>query len=234
MKLKKKSGLMGAVIALSCASLVSVGFASWVISQGDQKTVDGTVFVDSVQNDTHTISEQAIANNKLSFAAPETATSGWLTAQGTYDAEQLSVVVTFKVSNIPASYTGATVTLAAQGNTSGYNSAVDGGFIVEPANMTVTANAVADSFVAASPAKVDASNNPLGTQSYTATLTYSWGSKFGGVNPYTYYNDGKTAAGHPETGADAELTWAAIAERDLGLLNTHLTGVTYLVTIAAA
>ena len=49
MKLKKKSGLMGAVIALSAASLVSVGFASWVISQGDQKQIDGTVFVEKIE-----------------------------------------------------------------------------------------------------------------------------------------------------------------------------------------
>ena len=43
MKLKKKSGLMGAVIALSAASLVSVGFASWVITQGDTKTSEGSI-----------------------------------------------------------------------------------------------------------------------------------------------------------------------------------------------
>ena len=49
MKLKKKSGLMGAVIALSAASLVSVGFASWVISQGETESFAGTITVDDVQ-----------------------------------------------------------------------------------------------------------------------------------------------------------------------------------------
>ena len=56
MKLKKKSGLISAVIALSCASIVSVGFASWVISQGDEKTVNGSISVDTVTTQAYSIS----------------------------------------------------------------------------------------------------------------------------------------------------------------------------------
>lgn len=65
MKLKKKSGLIGAIVALSCASMISVGFASWVISQGDSTVADGTILVDNVENRIHTIDD---------------ANSGWLTA----------------------------------------------------------------------------------------------------------------------------------------------------------
>ena len=78
MKLKKKSGLISAVIALSCASLVSVGFASWVISQGDEAIESGTIVVDNVENRIHTIDD---------------ANSGWLTAlDGTIDNTKNKIV----------------------------------------------------------------------------------------------------------------------------------------------
>ena len=78
MKLKKKSGLMGAVIALSAASLVSVGFASWVISQGDDITAEGTILVDKVENRIHLIDDE---------------NSGWLTAlDGSIDNSKNKIV----------------------------------------------------------------------------------------------------------------------------------------------
>ena len=97
MKLKKKSGLIGAVIALSAASLVSVGFASWVISAGVTQDVAGVIEVDNVENSIHTIDASSgfltarngtvdASKNKIVFGCTQAAidnTTGWLKNDGT-------------------------------------------------------------------------------------------------------------------------------------------------------
>ena len=56
---KKRFNHVGvAVLAmfLSCAGLVSVGFASWIISQGDQTTATGTIGADEVNSNINGVS----------------------------------------------------------------------------------------------------------------------------------------------------------------------------------
>ena len=49
-KTNKKSGIIAAVVGLSAVSLVSVGFASWVMSGGDTQTLDGQISVETVDD----------------------------------------------------------------------------------------------------------------------------------------------------------------------------------------
>ena len=56
---KKRFNHVGmAVLAmfLSCAGLVSVGFASWIISQGDSATASGTIGADEVNSNINGVS----------------------------------------------------------------------------------------------------------------------------------------------------------------------------------
>ena len=55
MKLKRKNGLTVGIIALSAVAITSVGFASWVISAGDTKSVAGNIEVDDVSTSNHDV-----------------------------------------------------------------------------------------------------------------------------------------------------------------------------------
>ena len=102
MKLKKKSGLISAVIALSCASLVSVGFASWVISQGDSEVVQGTILVDDVSDQSHELTVDSTGVNPIAFKADAaTAGKGWLTSTDT--GVNLTAVYNITVTNLDSS-----------------------------------------------------------------------------------------------------------------------------------
>ena len=94
MKLKRKSGLTAGIIALSAVAITSVGFASWVISAGDKAEVTGSIEVDDVTDDSHSVlgvydngiettdgsKLSTSSNQKIQFGAPvNDHSTGWLT-----------------------------------------------------------------------------------------------------------------------------------------------------------
>ena len=219
MKLKKKSGLISAVIALSCASLVSVGFASWVISQGSEETLSGTIVADSVDNKVHTLTLAWVTNASgsanlgsnpvVTYGHPETmnASGAWLTATGD-KVENLVFYLKVTCTNVNAETSIASVI---------------------PTNPTVVstagqyASAASENLVGALPTATTAATNFDANGSFVYTITFTWGSAFGSQNPYNYYNDGtKTATSH-----------GAEAASKLGNLNTYLTGATFGITVTA-
>ena len=220
MKLKKKSGLISAVIALSCASIVSVGFASWVISQGDTKSVDGTIVADTVDNRVHTLTltwvtddtgATPLANDPVvTFGHPATMnTSGaWLTADGD-KVENLVFYLKVECTNVTSS------------------TAISSVIATDPTVVTTGGNyagAVADELVGALPQATKSATNFDANGSFVYTIEFEWGDAFDGQNPYDYYNaSGKTAA---SDGADAA--------SKLSSLNTYLTGVAFSLTVIAA
>ena len=220
MKLKKKSGLISAVIALSCASIVSVGFASWVISQGDDETVQGQILVDEVVDGSHVLTVNASGVNPIAFKANKlTAGKGWLTADPV--GENLSAVYNITVTNLDSN-SKISATLK-----SGH---MDGTTFVEDTASTGYLKAYADGLVGQLPTPVIATGSANGTSwETTVSLTFTWGSHFGGANPMDYYNDFE---------ADAEIstgvTYAADASEKLNLLKTDLTDVVYQLKIEVA
>ena len=228
MKLKKKSGLISAVVALSCASLVSVGFASWVISQGDQANVTGTFSVESVDNKSHVITNMVgesgtydgtaspktfviPASNNISFGAPasrNTYPNVWLdNTAGT--AEKLSVSFTVTVTNAYEA--------AGDAELSGKPS-----WLAEPA-IEITGTGMQDIFddlvddnlllePVVSYAHAHNASDAL-SDDMTITVTFGWGTHFKptsgtvGVNPYDFYN---AQAFKPALATDAEESLAAI------------------------
>ena len=220
MKLKKKSGLISAVIVLSCASIVSVGFASWVISQGDEKVVSGTMIADTVSNQAHTLtlqwvtdatgSEALSGNPVVTFGRPATmnASNAWLTNPDG-PVEKLVFYLKVTCTNVNASNTIASVigtdptVVATAGN---YASAVSANLVTALPTATKTA------------ANFDANG------SFVYTITFGWGSAFGGVNPYNYYNDGS------KTAAD----YGAEAQTKLSNLNSYLEDAAFSITVVAA
>ena len=215
MKLKKKSGLISAVIALSCASIVSVGFASWVISQGDSKEVTGNITVDTVSNEAHVI-KNATGGDTLSVnygdnakgAAASSICFGWddagavapiwLTNTDVNTVENLDAEIVCYVSNLAADQTAKVhVSIELTGTDAqknAFNSAVTNGYVGALTNVA--------SFALAS-----GEEGTYGRE-LTVSLQFAWGSHFSGQNPYKFYNNGtKTAA---SDGADAQAALGAI------------------------
>ena len=189
MKLKKKSGLISAVIALSCASLVSVGFASWVISQGDEKVVNGSISVDTVTTQAYSITlgsgvtggnlDQAITFGK---ASGET-TYHWLDNNDM--AENLSASFQFTISNIDAAtVSGNSATLGTSGYTltaslasEGYSAALSTGLSEGGNTYTHLVGALPTPTLA------------FAGGTFTCSVQFAWGTDFNEQNPYLYFNN---------------------------------------------
>lgn len=228
MKLRKKSGLISAIIALSCASLVSVGFASWVISQGDAKTVDGSIVVDTVETKQHTITVSPTTGTQICFTRPETpesTTYSWLSeTTTTYE----NLVATFNVS--VANVDGTAAAAKAKFSATLKSGTVSGENFDEDASNAGYLGAAAATYVGTLPTPVVADGSVAdGTWSTTVTVTFTWGAYFGNQNPYYFYNAHK--ANDIKTGST---TYAADANTALTALNTFLSGISYRLSLSFA
>lgn len=229
MKLKKKSGLMGAVIALSAASLVSVGFASWVISQGDIETVDGQIIVDTVSNQSHDVSYTGTPSD-IVFGHPSTmnASNEWLSNNDASKVESLVTTFNVKITNVSASQTVQASWFTLQAGT------LSGETFTPETTVGATGylKAASENLVAALPSPVFGSitytaatggDANLKDMEFSVTYTFGWGSAFGGENPqnpYDYYNAQSYTS-----------VLGAEATTNLTNLYNYLNGVSYRVTI---
>lgn len=165
---------------LAALALVSVGFASWVISAGTSETTEGTITVDDVVDKRLQITKpQWAKGNTFYFGGPtaeqkkQVTKTAWLTND---DAEEkLTLSFTFTVSFKGTTYTkgDAVVTgsIAEQGEANLYGIAKNEGYVGELPEVVITEG-----------------EDGL----FTATITFTWGEKFDNTNPYVYYNNNKT------------------------------------------
>jgi hypothetical protein len=246
MKLKKKSGLMGAVIALSAASLVSVGFASWVISQGDEVVATGTIAVDNVVQNNYsfsdwtngTLSNKAFTladSQRIVYGADEFDTSvgtnyAWLSNSGSLkdtevsSDENLEASFTFKVkANETYVGTDATEASASLALNDGYGYSVSVSAIAPSKTWDTTAGTNDKQLLGALQQPTLAYSGGV----FTCTINFSWGSYFtvGSkiVNPMTYFNSKNPAE---VSGIETE------AYNVLNAIDTYLTGMTYSITLS--
>ena len=238
MKLKKKSGLMGAVIALSAASLVSVGFASWVITQGDTKTSEGSILVDDVDNEIHQISYQWVttAEGTAALTLPQgktgpnvvygtssnTKEGKWLYNEDEDYLEKLDFFLKVTVTNAAGKAVNEIFDTEASIFTSANGGTVSGKTGYAGAAEAVWGPNSDKSYVGALPV-LDFSGNftTSGTDGVVIfAISFKWGSLFNQTNPFDYYNNGKTAATHGE-------------EANVALTNIHtlLNGAGYTLTL---
>lgn len=175
---------------LAALALVSVGFASWVISENDQKDLAGTISVETVQDKRLSVTvvwdggEEA---NKFHFGKPnadekqdkEEPTNPWLTFST--DTKESILKLSFTAT---VEYTGkqnisteaVDVTAALSETTTLINK--DTKYIVLPTNIDLNATLSSDGK----------------SITYKGTIELKWGSEFGGMNPYYFYNDGTKTA----------------------------------------
>ena len=253
MKLKRKSGLIGAVIALSAASLVSVGFASWVISQGAKETISGTIAVDNVTDKSYeftawtngTESEGTLTLNDnqriiYGWAAYDATAAGhasyeWLTntdelqgAAGVSSAENLSASFSFKIQSGEGFVgTAATSAAASLALNDGLGYAVSISAITPSKAWDVTAGASYGNLLGA----LEQPTLSYSEGVFTCNIKFSWGSYFTVgetvVNPMTYFNSkDPNAAGNENIATEAKNVLQAI--------DTYLTGMTYSLQLTIA
>ena len=202
---------------LAALALVSVGFASWVISADANKTVSGNIKVDTVE-DKRLSADVTLSVQEIVFGTPTaTIEHPWLTNPDIGE-EKLKTTVTIVAKENGVAYTGhatdkkikvsmvegvkneGSITEATQKN---YETAVTKGYV---------SNWVIGNIKETTP----------GT--YTVDITFNWGEHFKdskGIikNPYTYYNELKVE----DMGDDAK--------QSLGEMYTLLQNCAFIITV---
>lgn len=180
----KRRSLTVLLCLLAIISLASVGFASWVISAGDDVEATGNIQVETVTDQRlkieFTNNPESQSFNLLAPAAKDqTNDKAWLTAPETAgEVKEVTLSFTVKYKNQEGT-PNANVTVAWDQLTAAkLAEAVELGYI---AKVPTTEN---DGIV------ITKGDNG----SYTAKIKFEWGSLFGGENPYTYYNADKKGA----------------------------------------
>lgn len=183
----KRKTLTLTLSILACLALIGVGFASWIISAGTSATDEGSFIVDTVTDNrlvatgrwitiTKDSGENEVVTSddnskKVSFGAPAKMenTEAWLTNNSKDIVEKLTVVYELTVKTKGGDSTAVTGLTSTEITSSLSCAATYEGYIVLPTAVV----------------------SEVGDGVYRLTLEFKWGSKFGGVNPYEYYN-GKT------------------------------------------
>ena len=205
-----------AVSFLLCIGMVGAGFAAWIITGNTTETQTGSIEVQEVVDNrldlTIAWAETGVTgaddDAKIIFGKHATDTCSWL-ANDDVD-EKLTAKLSITVNNhaelIAADLTYSfAFNLVATGDseTAGYGKAVDAGLVgALPTITDVTANE---------------------TGAYEITITFAWGTAFGGVNPLTKYKDTTYNKATADTVKD-----------QLEKLYTYLSGVGYTLTITGS
>lgn len=219
MKRKSMSLLMGSLLTVC---LVGVGFASWIIIEGDKELVTGTVNVETVEKKTLTITatwdednDAAGTNDSVfSFGSSDDADTGWLrNTDG--EGERLSLNLDVSIANYEY-LSSVKATIAVKTNESGFADAVEAKYVTNPV-LKVGESVLTDGAVPAA---------EYADGKFTINASIAWGV-FWGKNPYDFYNTDHKASDK----VDAETTYAQHAYTHLGALKTKLNGVTFEITI---
>ena len=187
----KRRSLTVLLCLLAIISLASVGFASWVISAGDTEELEGNIQVETVSDQRLSILiTQNLSATSFVFGKPTdfvNDNSKWLKANDVPN-EVLSTKFSFKVSSSDESK--ELIYGSANGNTKLQNVWVKVEF--DDATKTLLEGAKNAGFIKDVPTMTMAlpANDVNNTTTFTdVTFTFEWGSTFGGMNPYKFYNE---------------------------------------------
>jgi len=189
---KKGKWIIGGVCAFAVVATATTGLAAWVIGQNTGTTGNGNINIEKNITDTSVSLKVTSSEDDLTVkfgpkAIPEggeaykvvnpsvlTVSEEKLdfTISGTYEKKSASASITAVAAELKLSTEAAKL--------------VTDGYIVTP----VIANSDGKYILADMTATPDAGENVL-TGTFTGTYSFSWGSKFGGMNPCEYF-DGTT------------------------------------------
>ena len=195
MKRKSLSLLLSGLLTVC---LTGVGFASWLIVQGEKvEATTGEVVVETVEDKTMSITTSwKDSKNTFNFTGVAGANTGWLRSDTTeperlsltlvvtvqhaaYDADK-TIDIEFEASN-PTNYT--TVTTADKRPADG-----DQTYLIAP---SISDHAIVETNIAED-----------GSYTFELPITFQWGEFFEKKNPYTYYQ-GKDYSTYVEDATEA-------------------------------
>ena len=239
----KKKTITLVIYMLVCISLVSVGFAAWIITGGDKTEATGNVVATTVNDESLVISGEGWAsqNNSIAFGRPESGyNTGWLQAEAGDAVQNLSVTYSFTlalsdqqsastigqaVAKLKAEKVKITLTHSAaiqnaitakyiEGEKVAYTIAYgDSKSQTGELAITSVSTEITEDFLN------DLKEVDAKTATITITISYAWGGNFNNENPYSYYNNAS------QTGNDmkpnTQVTYKADAKTNLqGLYET--------------
>lgn len=219
MKRSTKVAILATALLVSVA-LLSVGFAAWVISTPQKQEATGNVHAQSASNESVIFSavvdnEEGIEFGKPSDAAIETWKQGngngksiWITnPNGNVESLSVNITLTFTSGTLHTLTVADSYANAGTEEGWNYDEAVSNGYISGPTYKLVDADGTG----------ITLSENgtftiPDGGVEFKAneaaktikiTVTYAWGSVFGGRNPYFYYNEQGQTTDNSKAAEDA-------------------------------
>ena len=213
----KKKAMIMAVASLGSMALIGTGFAGWVISANAEVKANGTITAYDVKDRRLQVTggtwETPVSKDDTSgaiiFGAPTaadkakvTVANPWFTMDGMNE-EVLKNTYSFTVK----SGKGDTRTLSIVPTLTVYSKYVEGGSdnVVSAEYQTAIAE---KAFIA--PQEIVVTGNGTKLTGETAIdcsvkIAFKWGAKFGGDNPYVYYNGTDKSAAKDGDAAIADL-----------------------------
>lgn len=212
----KRKGILMASAILGSAAIVSTGFAAWVITAPTETSTIGNIEVDTVTDNRVTMTATwATGDGTVSFGAPANqAADSWLRNDDMKEAFEHTLNVSFAVGD--------------KGNIADVDGKVTATIVVGTGlgkDFTADKEQTSEYFNLPTFTPVNVSNG--GTISIPVNFT--WGTFFGGQNPYDYY----TAHEANDPVADGSYsTWADKAVDELTDMATALANKTFKITLA--
>lgn len=216
-KYSKKGSIAFAAALLSGVAITSAVFAGWIIINGDTKTADGTINVDTVELQNHKITIAEGYKGSIKFGASKEGVTPptWLKVTKGSLTEKLTEKFTFTVSDCKdddyntISNLFEPITLTTNNDTK-YREAVTNKYVGElPTwNNGITLAQVGETTVE-------------GVRTYSLEIEFKWGEAFGFDNPTEYANSLTNPSNDDKTAFNNNLK---------GLYDS-LNGITYTLTI---
>lgn len=233
-----------AVATAACAgvAMVSVGFASWVITNNATQEAQGAIKVDTVTDERLALTATVASDDVVCYGYADKVDGkpAWLTNEGTTTKEDLSFDLTIKVTKGTVSSAGIKVTITAP-TSDAYVAAVEAGCIGDMKKVTVkngstvlTAETTGTTATSAVYTIDAATINNATDKTVTLTVTFAWGTAFGEDNPMTYYADKNVDGSEGLTTTSTITNWGDHAYENLKLVEAIGDSVAYTVTVEGA
>lgn len=201
----KRKGILMASAILGSAAIVSTGFAAWVITSEPETTATGNIDVDTVHDDRILVNATWVdGKDDVVFGRPESASTGWLTnTDGPVQNLDLALSVNISLAHEDAS----NYETADLDGTLTVDFVINDGKSIDPQYIVV-------------PSYTSSYTVTDGTLSSNIPVKFSWGTYFGGQNPYNFYNDGDKKP-NDKVSQESNDTWGDHAYTGLNAIQAY-------------
>lgn len=179
---KRKLIVFGLVLFISI-SLISTGFAAWVMTTRGESESEGNVSVGVVEGAQIKIDSVSLTTNKIIFDTLEEDNSGRVRHKAGTPGESMKVTITFVINQ--SQFVGNVIVRFVVPEQ--IRNAIDGGYIAIEAESDSTKLLTYDKTSGGLTVALN-DDDRLAPYTKTVTFEFKWGEKFNGLNPGVYYD----------------------------------------------